>query len=76
LIHLLLRHGANVNVRDIHGYTVLMYGESSPAVVKLLLGAGADANARNNEGRKVLEMADTIDNKEVVALLKQHGAKE
>ena len=53
---LLVERGADVNHRDHRGYTPLHYAsfarsESSPAMVALLLKAGANVSARNSNSR-------------------------
>ena len=60
LAGLLVKSGADVNVRDKQGKTVLMealppYG--SEATVELLVKAGADVNARDEQGKTVLDIA-------------------
>jgi SMI1 / KNR4 family (SUKH-1) len=41
----LLKHGASVHVRDVHGWTVL-YRARTPEKLRLLVAHGADVNAR------------------------------
>jgi ankyrin repeat protein len=52
----LLSQGADVNLKDSHGATPLMYAAASgsPDVMKLLIGAGADVNAKNSFGATAL----------------------
>ena len=71
IINLLLKAGADVNIKDNNGNTVLMW-VSSPytRVFKLLLDAGVDINAKNNVGKTVLDM---IKNSEFIQLLNEAG---
>lgn len=73
IVRLLLKHRANPNACDSQGRTPLHHAAlSSVDSVKLLLTAGADATARDNEGKSVLGdwsyRADQI--------LRAHGAKD
>jgi ankyrin repeat protein len=43
-------------------------------IAKLLLGNGAEVNARNREGRTALMEAETAGHTEIVQLLKDTGA--
>eukprot|EP00953_Heterococcus_sp_UTEX-ZZ885_P022151 12284-Heterococcus_DN1.PRE.1 len=54
VVQLLLERGADVDARDVNGYTPLMDADSL-AVVKLLLAAGADATAVDDGGMTVLQ---------------------
>lgn len=77
---LLLAKGADVNARDNDGETPLFvaatinyYGVTGyKDFVALLLAHGADANARNKNGEPPLKKA----RRDVVELLRQHGAHE
>jgi ankyrin repeat protein len=54
VVQLLLERGADVDARDVNGYTPLM-DAGSVAVVQLLLAAGADATAVDDGGMTVLQ---------------------
>ena len=65
---LLLKYGANVNVRDKEGWTPLHYSvychgdddydsDDVMRIVKLLIDAGLNANAKNNEDNTALHIA-------------------
>lgn len=80
IIKALLVRGPDVNLKDADGMTPLMMatltsGPSVP-VVKLLLSAGADAKAQNNEGDTALTLLyksvkDRKERNEISRLLKQ-----
>jgi ankyrin repeat protein/cytochrome c553 len=61
LAKMLLARGANVNAADKLGMTPLLWAASSDfgdaAMVELLLRAGANAGAKNRDGRTALELA-------------------
>ncbi len=69
----LLEVGADVNAKDIGGYTALMWaaGLGHIDTVKLILDHGADVNVRNNYKNTALALAEK---EEVVNLLTQAGA--
>jgi ankyrin repeat protein len=82
MIQALLKRGANVNMRDSEtSETPLIFAAkySSVDVVKALVGAGADVNARNDNGKTVLTIAENSSEngwqREIVLLLKKAGAK-
>ena len=81
ILETLLKKGADPNLSDGEtGETLLMTAAkySTPEVVQALIDGGADVNARNNSGQTALTLADHKDNlwrREIVALLKRHGAK-
>lgn len=57
----LLRLGAKVNVRDLYGYTPLHWAiQKDSRCVLLLLDAGADAEASNNEGNIPLHYVQSV----------------
>jgi ankyrin repeat protein len=81
-IQALLARGAKVNLKNPLGMTALMTETISSApsaeVVKLLLGAGADARARNNQGETALTLLNKhatarAEKKTIARLLKQAG---
>lgn len=56
----ILRHGADVNARDIRGNTALFWAllqNKDPLMVRYLLGNGADATALNDMGASVIHAA-------------------
>lgn len=73
LVRLLLDHSANLNSRDKKGQTPLHHAAvHSVDSVKLLLAAGADATARDHDGKSVLgEWSYRADQ-----ILRAHGATE
>jgi ankyrin repeat protein len=78
-IKALLARGADVNLRAANGGTALMVAASasSPAIVQLLIEAGADVNAKTDEGgMTALSMAAEAGRDDIVQLLKRAGAVE
>ena len=60
LVRQLLRAGADPNAADRAGVTPLMWAAASPDTIRLLLDAGADVNARSDDGRSALAIASGI----------------
>ena len=60
------------------GWTPLHYASvfGNTQVTKLLIANGADVSAKTKGGHTPLGLAIECDNKETVALLRKHGAKE
>ncbi|MCW3099798.1 MAG: hypothetical protein JWL77_5416 [Chthonomonadaceae bacterium] len=54
IVQTLVKHGADVNVRDEAGDTPLMSATFDPAIVRLLLRHGANPNAKSKNGRTAL----------------------
>ena len=75
---LLLRLGADVDARDTHGSTPLIYAASryDRDLAKLLLKAGADPNLKGEQGMTALRWAITkgAEHRALVDLLLEHGA--
>ena len=62
--------------KDDKGWTFLHHQAlaGSTATVRVLLGSGADANARTDHGLTPLQLARSLGWEKVVALLLSHGA--
>lgn len=73
-VQVLIKNGANVNVRDDDGDTALAYAAVRGApidLVKTLLSAGADVNIKNNRGQTALMLATEQRKSKIVELLTQ-----
>jgi ankyrin repeat protein len=73
-----IQAGADANHKDrLYSRTALhlavRYGKH--ALAHALLGAGADINAKDSDGRTPLTHASSRGHREVEALLRQHGAE-
>jgi len=70
-VQLLLGRGANIEARDIRGWTALQRASfrGHKAIVQLLLKEGAEIEARNKIGSTALTLASQYGHKEVVKLL-------
>jgi len=76
----LLGAGAHVDEKDIRGVTPLMMAVADDhadlSVVKKLIAAKADVNARDKNGESVLDWALKYSNPEILSVLRAAGAKE
>ena len=79
----LIKAGADVDVTDENGKTVLMWAAEHKAidVARLRIDSGADINAKDTEGKTALSFATEYEAEEhnatdMIALLKAAGAKE
>lgn len=73
----LLKMGANPNARDLYGDTPLLIAVAdcqNVEIIKLLLNAGADVNARNEDLMTPLMASVSNKNAEVVSLMIKAGA--
>lgn len=77
ILNALLDRGANINGAYHLGTTPLMFAlqTGNSNTVRLLLTRHADLNRRNSQGISALSLAQNGLDKEMVALLKQSGAK-
>jgi ankyrin repeat protein len=66
----------HISLRDRGPYIHRDLGARDREVVKLLLRTGADVTARDKDGWTALTRAKTRGHKEIVELLRAHGAKE
>ena len=70
--------GVDVNAKDNHGWTALLYAVyyGNTEMAKLLISAGADVDIKNNYGYTALMYAAMYGNIEIVKLLIDSGAKK
>jgi len=77
IVRLLLKKGADPNMSDVNGYTILMiasrFGENTE-IVRLLLDKGAHINVQDVNGKTVLMEASHFGNTDMVRLLLDKGA--
>jgi ankyrin repeat protein len=73
----LLTAGAEVNAKDMHGATALMYASRGGhrKVAELLLARGAEVNAKTTDGRTALMLASESGHRKVAELLLAKGAE-
>ena len=64
IVDLLLKTGANVNIRDTYGHTPLIRAAANrisefyvSEIIKILLKAGANAKMRDREGKRAIDHA-------------------
>ncbi|XP_017158157.1 ankyrin repeat and SOCS box protein 15b isoform X1 [Poecilia reticulata] len=76
ILMLLLRHGAQVTVRDGHGVTAMGIAaeHGRTEALEILIQHGGDVNARASNGDTVLYDASGSGNLDSVMVLLQHGA--
>ena len=77
ILRVLLDSGADMNSRDDNGNTALIDAACAryTEAVKLFLDRGADVNARSTEGGTALDCAKERDAREIVRILRRHGAR-
>lgn len=78
-VGILLDQGAKADAQDSYGEPLLflaMQNNKSTVVVRLLLEHGAEPNLPGKEGKTPLQLARQSKRFDLIALLKQHGAKQ
>lgn len=77
IIELLLAHGADVHDQSFGDSEIIVWAaqQCPPVVVKRLLDAGADLEARTPQGFSPLSMALTVNNLDTAELLIERGAR-
>jgi len=78
MLNVLINHGADVNARNGSGRAPIHYAITFgyKAVVELLIARGADTNLTTHWERQTpLDLASQYGETEIVAILRQHGAK-
>jgi ankyrin repeat protein len=78
MVQLLLRHGANASMKlPMSGSTPLIFAAAYPnmEVVRLLVAAGADVNAKDNDGHTAAVIAADRGTDEVARFLVAAGMK-
>ena len=80
---LLIEQGADINARNTGGVTPLMWAVNmeeewpdSVKLVRLLIASGADVNAKTKAGKTALSWAKKYNQKEMIQILQDAGAKE
>jgi ankyrin repeat protein len=79
MVRLLLKHGANVNIKDEYGYAPLHYAVESGdlRIVSILVDAGARTNVKDNDGDTPLHLTwhvYTEDGLSILRFLIERGA--
>jgi ankyrin repeat protein len=75
---MLIRYGADVNARQLQGYTPMHSAahKGSNDIAELLLKNGADINARTDNGKTPLSLAVEADHCGTIKFLREHGGVE
>lgn len=74
LVEFLLSKGANLDIKDSDGETVLAYSESKPEILKLLVAGGLNPNSKDSDGTPILIKYINIGDTDLVRLLLEKGA--
>lgn len=78
IIRTLIELGLNVNEKGQEGHTALMIAagyNKNPEIIKALIEAVADIELKDSKGKIALDYAKEKDDKEIIDILIEHGAK-
>lgn len=78
MLELLLRYGADKEIKDSAGNSSVFYtiANNSVEALEFLIKTGIDINIKNNEGMTALFMAEKNNKKQIAEILRNAGAKE
>jgi ankyrin repeat protein len=78
IITLLKDNGADVDAKNKLGLTALIYASQGGHAenIECLITEGADVNAKSKSGETALKFAEVSNRKDIMELLKEHGAIE
>lgn len=74
LVEFLLSKGANLDIKDSDGETVLSYSENKPEILKLLVSNGLNPNSKDSDGQPILNTSIRNSDTDLVRLLLEKGA--
>ncbi len=79
MVKYLLGHGANVNAKDSMSHWTPLHSavfKKNKKICALLIEFKADMSMEDGGGSTALDLAETLDAKEIIAFLKKHSKKE
>ena len=72
VVKLLLDNGADINIKNVDGWTALMYAaeKGCKEIVKLRIDNKADLNIKTKVGRTALDIAEQEGHQEIINILR------
>ena len=76
MVEILLERGANTELKDIHGYTALMFAvmKKHLRIMRILIGGGVDIETKDKKNRTPIIMACRSDSEYTILILLEHGS--